>query len=159
LSKERGFLLGNAVRKKCCVAAISDVNLIILIKANLIFCVIRIFYSLLLFVSTAQLLSQKDSTVTNTHWTNQLITLDGGYTQRSDLVGTNADFSVNYIFNPNNFLVSLKYGYVPSPTFDAIHKAYFSLGFTTRVSRKFSWQIVMGAGITGKQKQRARELW
>lgn len=83
---------------------------------------------------------------------NHLIGVESGYTSHYHLVGNNSDFSLSYIFNYKKLLIKGKFGITPSSNFGLLKKAFLSFGYTTKINKVVSWNILAGFGSTSGSK-------
>lgn len=91
-----------------------------------------------------------------------IIGLDIGYgsygsfesTYKTETYGYQGEVNLNYIFNYRKcFFAKLQAGIAPTTNFGIITKCFVSAGFTTNMSKPFSWHISSGFGYGESSKK------
>lgn len=72
--------------------------------------------------------------------------IDVGYTTYGENIHNNGEINLNYVFNPHYFCVKSQFGVAPSTDYGNLTKFFISLGFSTKISKPFSWHLLTGYG-------------
>lgn len=111
----------------------------------------RNFY-IVVFAFLALFASAQNDSLSKKSKINQLIGIEGGYTNRYILVGSKGDAGVSYMYSYKHFLAKSKLCFTPGSNFGLLTKFFISVGYTTKINKIVSWNILAGFGITNSKK-------
>ena len=71
--------------------------------------------------------------------------IDVGYTNYGN-IHNYGEVNLNYVFNPHYFCVKSQLGIAPGTDYGNLTKIIISMGFSTKISKPFSWHLLTGYG-------------
>jgi len=69
-----------------------------------------------------------------------------GYPTGEPLIGYKGEINFNYLYAYDHFLTKIGTGMAPNTNFGTLKKLFVTIGFTTKLHRLITWQILLGAG-------------
>jgi hypothetical protein len=83
---------------------------------------------------------------------NTILGVDVGYAYDNSIFGAKLDANFNYLFVYKHFIFKTQIGITPFTNFGNVSKVFTTLGFTTKINKMLSWNIMFGPGITFASK-------
>ncbi|MBX3162976.1 MAG: hypothetical protein KF900_00730 [Bacteroidetes bacterium] len=83
-----------------------------------------------------------------------LVGVDLGYSTYFKRVGYKGEANLNCLFAYKHLALNVNGGIAPFTNFGTIVKRSASIGFTTKMDKKFSWHLLLGFIIGGTEKEK-----
>lgn len=109
-------------------------------------------YILLFYLVSICCFSQKDSSSGRWPNLNHFVGIDFGYSGYDKIADYKGEVNLNYVFNPQYFMVKAQFGVAPFTNFGTLKKGFISMGFSTKSNKAISWHMLTGVGIISPTK-------
>ncbi len=111
----------------------------------------KLLYIVLILTISLSIKGQKDTLIKRAK-ISHLLGIEGGYTNRHIIVGNKGDIGLSYIFNYKYLFAKTKISFTPGSNFGVLTKFFVNVGFTTKINKMVSWNLLGGFGLTGGSK-------